>query len=183
MIATRDTTSDLVMIATRDSNSELVMITTRDTTSELVMINTRDTTSELVMITTRDTTSELVMITTRDTTPELTGGIQHWDIPGYTVCRAPDWKPQVFLSGTQTFVETATADGNQPPSSLSSTTLVPEAIDGAANKKYPVMVWIHGGSYKYGSGAEYNGRILAMFGVVVVTVNYRLGALGQSLSQ
>ncbi|KAL3880519.1 hypothetical protein ACJMK2_032753 [Sinanodonta woodiana] len=51
-------------------------------------------------------------------------------------------------------------------------------IDHVATNKYPVMVWIHGGSYKYGSGSEYDGRILAMFGVVVVTMNYRLGALG-----
>ncbi|XP_062569229.1 neuroligin-3-like isoform X2 [Saccostrea cucullata] len=44
---------------------------------------------------------------------------------------------------------------------------------------FPVMVWIHGGSYRYGSGSEYDGRILASRGgVIVVTVNYRLGALG-----
>lgn len=43
----------------------------------------------------------------------------------------------------------------------------------------PVMVWIHGGSFRYGSGSEYDGRILASRGgVIVVTVNYRLGALG-----
>ena len=46
----------------------------------------------------------------------------------------------------------------------------------------PVMVWIHGGSFRYGSGSEYDGRILASRGgVIVVTVNYRLGALGISL--
>ncbi|KAK3084982.1 hypothetical protein FSP39_022366 [Pinctada imbricata] len=44
--------------------------------------------------------------------------------------------------------------------------------------KYPVMVWIHGGSYKFGSGTEYDGRVLSQKGVVVVTMNYRLGALG-----
>ena len=44
----------------------------------------------------------------------------------------------------------------------------------------PVMVWIHGGSNLMGSGAEssYNGTALARKGVVVVTINYRLGALG-----
>lgn len=42
----------------------------------------------------------------------------------------------------------------------------------------PVMVWIHGGSFRYGSGSEYDGRILAAKGeVVVVTINYRLGSL------
>ncbi|TML38984.1 MAG: carboxylesterase family protein [Actinobacteria bacterium] len=45
----------------------------------------------------------------------------------------------------------------------------------------PVMVWIHGGGFLTGAGSLpiYNGRFLAGGGdVVVVTVNYRLGALG-----
>lgn len=44
----------------------------------------------------------------------------------------------------------------------------------------PVMVWIHGGSFVTGSGsiAWYHGARLARRGVVVVTMNYRLGALG-----
>ncbi len=40
------------------------------------------------------------------------------------------------------------------------------------------MVYIHGGSYEVGSGKLYDGEVLATFGVVVVTINYRLGALG-----
>ena len=45
----------------------------------------------------------------------------------------------------------------------------------------PVMVWIHGGAFTIGSGSDglYNGAMLASRGdVVVVTINYRLGALG-----
>ena len=44
----------------------------------------------------------------------------------------------------------------------------------------PVMVWIHGGGFTQGSGhqASYDGTQLAKRGVVVVTINYRLGALG-----
>ncbi|WP_396593370.1 carboxylesterase/lipase family protein [Brevundimonas sp. R86498] len=44
----------------------------------------------------------------------------------------------------------------------------------------PVMVWIHGGGYNNGSGtaALYDGSNLARRGVVVVTINYRLGRLG-----
>ncbi|ETW21269.1 carboxylesterase/lipase family protein [Mycobacterium gastri] len=45
----------------------------------------------------------------------------------------------------------------------------------------PVMVWLHGGAYTLGSGSQplYDGQRLAAGGdVVVVTVNYRLGALG-----
>ena len=43
----------------------------------------------------------------------------------------------------------------------------------------PVMVWIHGGGFYFGSGIEYNGTQLASNGVVVVTINYRLAALGK----
>ncbi len=45
----------------------------------------------------------------------------------------------------------------------------------------PVMVWIHGGAYVSGSGAVpwYDGTAFARDGdLVVVTLNYRLGALG-----
>jgi para-nitrobenzyl esterase len=42
----------------------------------------------------------------------------------------------------------------------------------------PVMVWIHGGSLVNGSGSGYDPTDLARDGVVVVTINYRLGALG-----
>ena len=40
------------------------------------------------------------------------------------------------------------------------------------------MVYIHVGSYRVGSGSVYVGNIVAQHDVVVVTVNYRLGALG-----
>lgn len=42
----------------------------------------------------------------------------------------------------------------------------------------PVMVFIHGGSLTMGSGSTYDGSGLAAQGVVVVTINYRLGVLG-----
>jgi para-nitrobenzyl esterase len=44
----------------------------------------------------------------------------------------------------------------------------------------PVMVWVHGGGNTAGSGVEalFNGEVLASHGVVVVTVNYRLGVFG-----
>ena len=48
-------------------------------------------------------------------------------------------------------------------------------------KRRPVMVWIHGGAFTMGSGSTplYSGSRLAARGdVVVVTINYRLGALG-----
>ncbi|MFH1834317.1 MAG: carboxylesterase family protein, partial [bacterium] len=50
----------------------------------------------------------------------------------------------------------------------------------SADERLPVMVWIHGGSFETGSGsmAVYGGENLAAMGVVVVTINYRLGPLG-----
>ena len=42
------------------------------------------------------------------------------------------------------------------------------------------MVFIHGESYDRGTGNAYDGSVLASFGkVIVVTVNYRLGVLGE----
>src|SRR5262249_11980726 len=49
-----------------------------------------------------------------------------------------------------------------------------------ANDRRPVMVWIYGGGFTGGSGglAWYDGENLAAKGPVIVTFNYRLGALG-----
>jgi para-nitrobenzyl esterase len=43
---------------------------------------------------------------------------------------------------------------------------------------YPVMVWIHGGGAVAGSPQDCDGTAFAQHGVVVVTIAYRLGALG-----
>ncbi|XP_066258610.1 neuroligin-4, Y-linked isoform X2 [Euwallacea similis] len=51
--------------------------------------------------------------------------------------------------------------------------------EGSSQAKYPVVVFIHGESYEWNSGNPYDGSVLASYGgVVVVTVNYRLGILG-----
>jgi para-nitrobenzyl esterase len=44
--------------------------------------------------------------------------------------------------------------------------------------RLPVMFWIHGGALVVGESDDYNPQRLVAQGVVVVTVNYRLGALG-----
>ncbi|GIZ01029.1 neuroligin-3 [Caerostris extrusa] len=52
----------------------------------------------------------------------------------------------------------------------------PMAIRGSSN--LPVMVFIHGESYEWNAGNPYDGRTLASFGgVIVITINYRLGIL------
>jgi para-nitrobenzyl esterase len=49
-----------------------------------------------------------------------------------------------------------------------------------ASAKLPVMVWIHGGAFVFGSGAQpdFSGVQFAKKGVILVTFNYRLGRLG-----
>lgn len=47
-----------------------------------------------------------------------------------------------------------------------------------AAKRAPVMVWLHGGGHKTGGGWIYDGQNFARDGVVLVAINYRLGALG-----
>jgi para-nitrobenzyl esterase len=69
------------------------------------------------------------------------------------------------------------ADGEQSEDCLYLNVYTP-ALDG---KRRPVMFWIHGGAFTLGSASQpiYDGRKLAERGdVVVVTTNYRLGALG-----
>ena len=48
-------------------------------------------------------------------------------------------------------------------------------------RSLPVMFYIHGGNMQYGAGSipMYDGRFLAAQGVVVVTINYRIGYLGR----
>jgi para-nitrobenzyl esterase len=49
----------------------------------------------------------------------------------------------------------------------------------AGDARRPVMVWIHGGAYTTGTADPYDGGSFCRGGdVVVVTINYRLGALG-----
>ncbi|HWZ45866.1 MAG TPA: carboxylesterase/lipase family protein [Candidatus Saccharimonadales bacterium] len=50
----------------------------------------------------------------------------------------------------------------------------------SAKDHLPVMVWIHGGGFTRGSGSNstYDGENLARKGVVLVTINYRLGIFG-----
>jgi para-nitrobenzyl esterase len=52
--------------------------------------------------------------------------------------------------------------------------------DATSKSKLPVMFWIHGGGYSGGASSEprHNGDFLPLKGVVLVTINYRLGVFG-----
>src|SRR6478736_8307677 len=50
----------------------------------------------------------------------------------------------------------------------------------SAGEKLPVLVWIYGGGFSFGSTSTpvHNGEHLARKGVVLVSINYRVGTLG-----
>lgn len=67
------------------------------------------------------------------------------------------------------------AEGPQDEDCLSLNVYTPNAIDAPL----PVMVFLHGGGFVSGGSAAYDGQRLSEEGkVVIVTLNYRLGALG-----
>jgi para-nitrobenzyl esterase len=67
-----------------------------------------------------------------------------------------------------------------PPMPVSEDCLSLNVWTPANAKNAPVMVWIHGGALVSGSSREptYDGRKFANRGVIVVSINYRLGVLG-----
>ena len=69
-----------------------------------------------------------------------------------------------------------------PQNALSEDCLALNVWTGASSdsERRPVLVYIHGGAYTGGSGEVllYDGEALAARGVVVVTINYRLGVFG-----
>ncbi|CAN5737945.1 para-nitrobenzyl esterase [soil metagenome] len=77
---------------------------------------------------------------------------------------------------TPHFIPGFAASGPQDEDCLNLNVFTPAADDG----RRPVMVWIHGGGFTHGAGYEplYDGGPLAERGdIVVVSLNYRLGAL------
>ena len=71
---------------------------------------------------------------------------------------------------------------HEPPQVVSEDCLFLNVWSAAKSPKEhrPVMVWIHGGALTRGSGSTltYDGEHLAQKGVIVVTINYRLGVFG-----
>jgi para-nitrobenzyl esterase len=74
----------------------------------------------------------------------------------------------------------ATPTANQPKMGEDCLFLNVWTAAASASERRPVMVWIHPGGYQTGSGSTpvYDGEALARKGVVVVTINYRLGVFG-----
>ncbi|WP_115944802.1 carboxylesterase/lipase family protein [Amycolatopsis thermalba] len=104
----------------------------------------------------------------------------HRVFEGIPYATAARWRPPApapVWSG----VRDATAPGArcpQPGDAGSEDCLFLNVTTPAAAEGLPVLVWIHGGSFLGGHGDSYDARDLAARGLVVVTINYRLGALG-----
>lgn len=113
--------------------------------------------------------------------------------PGIQYATASRWAAPVMTtlpSSGGSLVQSAFGPAcYQPPSpwiqSMSENCLylnvwTPKTALSSTAKKLPVMVFIHGGAFVSGAGSLpiYNGTAFAANNVVLVTLNYRLGALG-----
>lgn len=127
--------------------------------------------------------------------------INHFAFHGIPYAKAPindlRWKPAQDpenWSGTLSISDPSTVPGcKQDPTHATAPdtqsedclfmniyTPTQKVIDRTKGER-PVMLWLHGGSWVHGHGAAdlYNGRHLAATqGVIVVSINYRLGAFG-----
>jgi para-nitrobenzyl esterase len=100
------------------------------------------------------------------------------------------WRPPVLhLPWFQTLDATHFANHcpqTASPFGIASTTedclflnvFTPEANGGGIGELRPVMVWIHGGALVDGESNDYDPTAFVKDGVIVVTINYRLGILG-----
>ena len=97
------------------------------------------------------------------------------------------WKapqPAIKWEGVKQTTKFAPApmQGGNPPSGKSEDCLYLNiwTPSKSAKEKIPVLVWIYGGGFSFGSTAEpgYNGGKLAKKGVVLVSIAYRVGQLG-----
>ncbi|OYT92946.1 MAG: hypothetical protein CFE43_05375 [Burkholderiales bacterium PBB3] len=89
------------------------------------------------------------------------------------------WKPPVAPA-----VRTAALSATSPPNTCTASEdclylNIYKPASATATSKLPVVMWIHGGGLGSGTGNFFDGTTLANEnGLVVVTINYRLGALG-----
>jgi para-nitrobenzyl esterase len=107
-------------------------------------------------------------------------GLLRWRPPA----PMPSWRG---VRQTTTFGPTCFQPGNDPASiyawkdlPMSENCLSLNVWAPAKASHAPVLLWIHGGALLTGSSADalYDGTALANRGLVVVSINYRLGALG-----
>ena len=96
-------------------------------------------------------------------------GVRDATAYGPTAPQAP------YSGGIEALLPTVVVEGDE---FLNVNVWAPTGAQGA-----PVMVWVHGGSLAHGSNAldAYDGTSFARDGIVLVTLNYRVGAEGFSV--
>ena len=100
-------------------------------------------------------------------------GVRRWKPP-----RAYGLFPGFLLQATQ-FGSECTQAGGGSENCLFLNVYTPQSEFGdGVGSGLPVMVWIHGGGLANGSSDPYDPTRLVKHGVIVVTINYRLGYLG-----
>ncbi|KAL1857097.1 hypothetical protein Daus18300_010440 [Diaporthe australafricana] len=88
----------------------------------------------------------------------------------------------IFLPGVSDTLFFGTSTGDETEDCLTISVMRPQGTE--ADEKMPVLFWIYGGGFETGSPQMYNGSVLIPESVaqgkpmILVTVNYRLGALG-----
>jgi para-nitrobenzyl esterase len=100
--------------------------------------------------------------------------VAHWTQPRQAI----DYGPACIQFPPPGTTDSLRYGASPEPTSEDCLTLNVWAPKAAANA--PVMVWLHGGSGRFGAGSlpYYDGTSFARDGVVLVTINYRLGNLG-----
>ncbi|KAG5314035.1 NLGN1 protein, partial [Acromyrmex insinuator] len=87
------------------------------------------------------------------------------------------WRSVVRTSST--YNDVIAASDSYAGFTRSKQEMRPSGARDGGGRRYPVIVFVHGESYEWSSGNPYDGSVLASYGgVVVVTINYRLGILG-----
>ncbi|WP_309606336.1 carboxylesterase family protein [Phenylobacterium sp.] len=100
--------------------------------------------------------------------------VKAWTAPRAAALAGPSCPQPMTASGAP---NSGGANGPTSEDCLQLNVFAPRDA-GAPAKGAPVMVWIHGGGHRTGAGWIYDGQNFARDGVVVVSINYRLGALG-----
>ncbi|XP_015598992.1 acetylcholinesterase isoform X2 [Cephus cinctus] len=95
---------------------------------------------------------------------------------GWQLLQAVDWGPACPQPSRYTGATKGVRDVDEDCLYLNIFT---PRIESGLARRYPVMVYIHGGEFLHGASNLFQGHMLAGFyDVVVVSFNYRLGALG-----
>ena len=119
------------------------------------------------------------------------GRLRRICLPRAAVCRSAHWQPALAPPQPQARwlgVRDATQFAPSCPQGTPTFTQGPTSEDCLylnvstptlrRDASRPVLVWIHGGGFTTSTGRDYDPSALTADGAVVVTINYRLGALG-----